>query len=538
MGDMLIADAGASLGGGGGSTPIAMQGVNPLELASKRAALENQTAQNQLYQNQNQEFQLKIASQNAMQQAMKRNLNKDGSINYPGLMQEATSNPALAYGLHDNLKASLDNQNSQQQLQENQFKTASMQRNWLFQHLESVIDSASVDPATGKPRAGGPLLTKNDIENKLAEMHADPFISTQGPQFQAQLDNMEKNLRGYMTDDPGHQAQAYRFINNGYKQNLAQHDYEERMLGKTSTVNTGGETEFVNTRPGPDGTAATPVIQSKVNNTLAPDSAAALANKDTSVTDPSGIKRNVAAADTGKSIYVPQGGSGPQTLVNANPNATPGSGPIVDQGMNEGTTKAWQDTDRQYQESAASATGSIQQMDKLAEAAKGLATGKYFSWYNNIANTLEGLGVPHDIAQSFVPGDNATKEDKLVKAQLMMKYMTRVAASTAQDSFSKSHMTQAEYEKIANEGSPNDALQPETIDKIVAFNKKLALQAQHKGAAFNGWKQEQLAKAQADQKAGGSGILPSSSQFESDFGSEIDKMYQEEEAAKSKSKGK
>lgn len=142
----------------------------------------------------------------AVGQAIQRNTNPDGSVNYAGVQSDLSKDPNATYGLQNATGQNLVQQGQVTTNNSNQLKLTSDQQAHLAQHLGTVLakpDLSYADAATAAAQAGQMYgLPPEVIKQSIASMPTDP--AQLKPYLQARLASLQAPgaQLGTMTPNP------------------------------------------------------------------------------------------------------------------------------------------------------------------------------------------------------------------------------------------------------------------------------------------------------------------------------------------------
>lgn len=350
-----------------------------------------QTAQGLLALRQNQ---MQLGANQAISQAYSQSINPDGSIDFNKLQGLAAQNGAGAF-LPQFMQQIAQQRNSQLQYDTGKLDLALKQQ----QSLRGMIGSLAVDPDMGK----------TDMSAKIAGQISDAVQSGLLP-----LDRGISEVQSIPTDP---RAQA-GWIQNHLINSLTGEAKLQALMPKTQVVNTGGQTQIVNTNP----LTGQPSVAGTLNNTLTPGEAAsriqAVGPDGTPGTIPLGS--TVPGAAGGYSGRYPQGGEGGQ------PNGFVASG-LSPAAQSASTSQgATSNTAAQtLHDAAADAPMRVNLLENARDALSGINTGPGSDWRNQAKSFLNALAP--DTAKAIGYTGDVQNYDEFKK--ILTNYASSVSGS-------------------------------------------------------------------------------------------------------------
>jgi hypothetical protein len=368
--------------------------INPLQLLGQV----NQIKQAQL---QRQALQQQIGANQAASLAIQGNTDPSGNVNVPGALGALAKNPASAYNLPEVATKLYQMQGAQYGAQNAKLEGVQKQIGYWDSQLGGLLQK-------------GNGVTKGDVVNSLSGGLSSGMISSdQAVQYLKELPQDDKDLPGWV--------QNHWVSLQDAKQQAG------LLLPQGQTVNTGGQTAFINRDP-----LTGQVSQAgAINNTLTPGELAA--NVDT--VDPTtgahyAITKAQQLAGGGAPGAAPTGGYNGRLNAGGQAGTAPGVQTALGPGQQAAMTAQGGTSNTAAQtlhDAAADAPMRLNLLGTARDALSNITTGPGTDWRNTLASALQSTPGVGDALKAM----GVTDPTKIASYDEYKKILTNYASSVS-----------------------------------------------------------------------------------------------------------
>jgi hypothetical protein len=190
-----------------------------------------------------QQSQQQMQANQAASSAIQGNIDQQGNLNLPGLIQALSNNPASAYNLPTIMNQVYQMENAKNQALNSQIQNVTNQNTQANQMLGGLIDRVNK----------GEKVTKDDYATEMGRLVANKVFTLD----QAKL---------HMLDLPETNEKMPEFLNHHYAQTLSNDKQLELLIPQVMAISSGGATNILNI----DKKTGKATIVGSITNTLTP----------------------------------------------------------------------------------------------------------------------------------------------------------------------------------------------------------------------------------------------------------------------------